>query len=99
MDETKQDMRYNILHFGVSRGIRELGIYKLLQKVKISGKDKLTMESNLIKISPLKTFTPIYHSNKLDLSLINVQSIKPKENRIPDFLLSNEIDLTLTIET
>ena len=54
------------------------------------------MESNLIKISTLKPFTSVYHSNKLNSSLINVQSIKPKENIKLDFLLSNEIDLTLS---
>ena len=57
------------------------------------------MESNLIKITTLKTFTSVYQSNKLSMSLINVQLIKPKENIIFDFLLSNEIDLTITTGT
>ena len=88
--------------FGVSSSIRELGVNKLLPKNnRLSGNDRLKMESNLmlIKIMYLKFFAPVYHSNKLNLSLINVQSIKPKENIILDFLLSNEIDLTLTTET
>ena len=106
MDEIKQDRRYKILPFGVPTRIRGLGINKLLPKKKrisgkdrISGKNRLTMESDLIKISSLKTFTSIFHSYKLNLSLINVQSIKPKENIILYFLLSNEIDLTLATET
>ena len=106
MDKTKQDRRYKILPFGVPRRIRELGINKLLLKKnrisgedRISGKERLVLESNLIRISALKTIASVYHSNKLNLSLINVQSIKPKENIILDFLQSNEIDLTLTTET
>ena len=57
------------------------------------------MESNLINISTLKAFTSIYHSNELNLSLINVQSIKPKENIILDFLLGYKVDLTVTTDT
>ena len=57
------------------------------------------MESNLTKVITLKTFAYVSHSNKPNLSLINFQSIKHKENIILDFLLSNEIDLTLSTET
>ena len=80
--------------------IREFRINKLPPtKNRISGKDRVTMESNLIKISTLKTFTSIYHSSKLNLNPIIVQSIKPKENIVLDFLLINEIDLMLATET
>ena len=99
MDEIKQGSTYKIMPFVVPISIRELGINKLPpRKNRISGKDRLTSESNLVKISILNTFASIYHSNKLILSLVNVQSIKPQENIILDFLLRNEIDSTLTTE-
>ena len=76
-------MRYKIFPFGVPRSVRELGINKLLPKKKgISDKGRLTKESNLINLSILKTFASVYHSNKLNLSQINIQSIKPKESII-----------------
>ena len=57
------------------------------------------MKSNPIKIITLITFASVYHSNKLNMGVINVQSIKPKEKIILDSLLSKEISLTLTTET
>ena len=48
-----RDTKY--CHFGVPRSFGELGINKLLPKKKrILDKDRLTMESNLIKASALK---------------------------------------------
>ena len=83
------------MSFAVPRRIGVMNKKATAKKNRISGMDRLKMESNLIEISTLKTFASINHSNKLNLSVINVQSIKPKENVILYFLLSNEIDLTL----
>ena len=103
MDETKQDRGYKILPFGEPRSIRELVIND--QKNRTSGRVRIFRQGQTqngiqpIKDKYIKTFLSIYYSNKLDWSLIIVQSIKPKGNIILHFLLHNEIDLTLITKT